>query len=44
VSSQTDKDNSPDSLKRIPWRDWLLVGWAAGVFAFFLRCMIEILS
>jgi hypothetical protein len=26
------------------WRDWLLAAWTAGIFAFFLRSVIEILS
>ena len=54
MSSVAHKDNSPDSLKRTPWRNWLLVGWIVGIFAlflrftgildFFLRFVIEMLS
>ena len=36
--------NSAHHNEPAKWRGWLLAGWTAGIFAFFLRSVIEILS
>jgi len=44
MTDMTRERNSAHRNELAHWRDWLLAVWAAAIFAFFLRSMIEILS
>jgi len=44
VTDTTPERNSAHHNEPAKWRDWLLAAWTVGIFAFFLRSVIEMLS
>jgi len=44
VTDIPPEHNSAHHNEPAQWCDWLLAAWAAAIFAFFLRSVIEILS